>query len=1611
MSAHHTNKTKLAGRALWLMLVASMFALLVSGFPLGDYVTPVARADTNPDDPHYQNGDQWNLQRIDAPGAWDISRGNNDIIVAVIDSGTDYNHADFKNRDNSTNIFTDSEGHHGYDFVQEDWDPSPIDQGDPGMYVHGTVVAGIIGAATDNGTGMAGINWHVKIMPMRAMQKGDAALSCMVMDRLARAVRSAVDSGARVINMSLGVTAVLPTCTSLDDALAYASSHNVVVVAGTGNGISNTGPGVPFVMYPARNPNVIAVGATDDTDHRASFSDYGKEVAIVAPGTSLFSLYPGSKYPSTAGLSGTSFASPQVAGAAALVLSVNPSLTASQVRNILTASADKVGGYDYSNGGHNDEMGYGRLNLRKALELAAPLIAPVLQTPENDTIVGSLRPTFDWSTVPGIDKYIIAVSESSSFSPIDVLGQPTESSFTPSSDLKRNTRYYWRVHAVRGYQVSPFSEVWSFTTPGESIGTCNNAAYIRDVTYPDNTIVSPGQAIDKAWEVRNTGDCTWNTGYRLAFDGGDKLGAPDYVNIPQETRPGQSVIIHVPMTAPSSGTPRGYWKMADPSGSKFGDRMWVQVIVTPNECMAIVSMDYPTLMWGNQDFVPKIRIRLLTGTLQESRGDMLACYDAADPQNPGCKQHADWRFGAWEFVPVKGTVSSGQEYTFSFSDTFASNKMTSPNGDGTYNSPWRIWRKNPDGSWAFCGPQMDIRFTVDAGGPSVSLLQPANGAYINSNANIELIANANDSSGVTRVRFQYNDGSWHDISSDDNGADGWRATWNPSGVADRANLQLKATAEDRLGNQSDATNQVTLDRTPPSSAVTALTARQPNLSFPVAWSGSDNVSGVQAYRVQVRDGTAGAWTDWYVGTGTSGDFTGQLGRTYCFQSSAIDGAGNVESYPGGNGDTCTQVSSIGAQFSAQPSSGTAPLSVVFTDLSQGTGITSWTWDFGDGTPSAHGVGPHTHVYQRGTWVATLTISNGAESSTAQQTINVYERVVADFTATPTRGIVPLNVTFANRSTGDYSSLTWDFGDGSPVEHGTSATHAYPRIGTYTATLTASGNGGVDSKSTLITVTPPLGDAVGHVNLQGRPAPPNARWSMPLTVTTIRDHTETNTRTLQADAAGYFTMTLSPGTYDILVKHSHTLARKATLSILGGDVVPVEIPTLWEGDASNSNAVEQEDVGILSASYNRGKGGAGYDDRADFNVDEWVGIADLSLLSSNFGKSGDIVAQGASGTGDARHFYMPMIGSAGNSSSSAAQAAGVSSLSPDRGSQVPANISLESVSRVAPRAIFAMDIRADGGNQAVDAAEAHLSFDPALVEVVSITSDVSSMTPVFTAFDNVRGELAIASGNFSGKAVDGEFTLATVHFRAKAEGHVALTVQRTPAMGQTAIYSRGASLPLSPVSEDRMLSIEPATTSRGSSRVPGLARMLPASLQLAAASATTVTLEFVSEPSMIPVGGLALVSLYVNAGTQPVDAVDIYINFDPSKIRITNASGAPATEIYRDTGTMPLSPLLDQVNNDTGRIDFAAGVAGGQASGRFRVGYMYVYALSPGGITVMSLNYGTSRNSSAYLLGFPVPVALNDIAIPVEVPEPMTVVLLGSGLASLATYMRIRRRRA
>jgi subtilisin family serine protease len=282
-------------------------------------------------------GQQWALSSIHAFEAWDITTGS-DITIALLDTGVSRSHPDLKGK-----LLP------GYDFANDDGDSSD-DEG------HGTYTAGVAAANSDNSTGIAGICWKCKILPIKLLNRYGQGEDASI----ARGIRWAVDQGARVISMSLGG----PDDTQvIRDAVTYAHDRNVLLVAASGNGHADGNK----PNYPAAYPGVLAVSATGRNDSVTGFSTTGDYVGISAPGVGVWStLWTREQGDSYGAANGTSAACPHVAGAAALVLSLRPDLGVDQLAELLEASADDQGAP-----GRDADQGYGRLNVLRAVQMAA----------------------------------------------------------------------------------------------------------------------------------------------------------------------------------------------------------------------------------------------------------------------------------------------------------------------------------------------------------------------------------------------------------------------------------------------------------------------------------------------------------------------------------------------------------------------------------------------------------------------------------------------------------------------------------------------------------------------------------------------------------------------------------------------------------------------------------------------------------------------------------------------------------------------------------------------------------------------------------------------------------------------------------------------------------------------------------------------------------------------------------------------------------------------------------------------------------------------------------------------------------------------------------------
>ena len=307
-----------------------------------------------PNDPLYDNPNSWSLPRINAPDAWSISTGSSNVIIAILDTGVDATHPDL-----ASQIVP------GWNIYNNNADTSDV-------YGHGTAVAGTAAAASNNSAGVASVAWGCRIMPVRISDNsGYGSYS-----NIASGLTWAADHGARVANISYDVSG----SRTVSSAAKYFQGKGGVVAAAAGNQAS-------FNSL-SDDPYILTVGATDSSDNLFSWSNRGNNLDLVAPGN-VYTTVPGGNY----GVGGgTSFASPIIAGAAALVLSVNPNLTPGRVQDILKQSADDLGvtGWD-------PVYGSGRINLGRALSTAVTTCSSIDTTPPTVSITSPV----DGSSVTG----------------------------------------------------------------------------------------------------------------------------------------------------------------------------------------------------------------------------------------------------------------------------------------------------------------------------------------------------------------------------------------------------------------------------------------------------------------------------------------------------------------------------------------------------------------------------------------------------------------------------------------------------------------------------------------------------------------------------------------------------------------------------------------------------------------------------------------------------------------------------------------------------------------------------------------------------------------------------------------------------------------------------------------------------------------------------------------------------------------------------------------------------------------------------------------------------------------------------------------------------------
>lgn len=322
-----------------------------------------------PNDPQYPNTGMYGLGKISAPAAWDMTTGSSTVVVADIDTGMRYTHEDlaanaWTNSGETPNNGVDDDGngfiddYYGYDFRYND--PDPLDE-----HGHGTHTAGTIGAVGNNGVGITGVNWNVKLMTIKIYSAGAADSTSAMLINAYNYVRLMKNRGVniRVTNNSY---ADCPEACGYDqatkDALEALGDAGVLNVFAAGN---NGGRNIDMQpLYPASYnlPSILSVASSTSTDTRSSFSNIGAvSVDLAAPGSGIYSTTFGSNS-SYGGMSGTSMATPHVAGAAALLSSFNPNLSATSLKATLMNTVDVLANWNglVKTGG--------RLNVQRALQ-------------------------------------------------------------------------------------------------------------------------------------------------------------------------------------------------------------------------------------------------------------------------------------------------------------------------------------------------------------------------------------------------------------------------------------------------------------------------------------------------------------------------------------------------------------------------------------------------------------------------------------------------------------------------------------------------------------------------------------------------------------------------------------------------------------------------------------------------------------------------------------------------------------------------------------------------------------------------------------------------------------------------------------------------------------------------------------------------------------------------------------------------------------------------------------------------------------------------------------------------------------------------------------------
>ena len=431
--------------------------------PRVDHVEPVGIHKLNfiPNDPYVTT--QWGLSKINAFTGWNLTHGDPLVVLGIPDSGVDWDHPDLNDDiwineaewNGTAGVDDDANGYiddyRGWDWVTgvNGWpgeDDQTPDNNPMDFSGHGTHVAGIAAAETNNSRGVAGTGFDCRIMALRTGWLATDGIGYVRMDFCASGFYYAVNKGVKVINCSWGSTSLLSSATN------YAISHGVVMVTSAGN------DGNSSADYLGARSDVLAVAGTDASDHKASWSNYGSWVEVSAPGVTIRSTFFNNTYEY---LDGTSMAAPFVTGLAGLIYAIDPALSNSQVRALIIDNADNI---DALNPGYAGLLGSGRINVYNTLlQIGGIVDTPDPIFPIGNEYVSDPYPEFIWGSSGGAIQYHLMLDTSPLFNdPLINDSTITDTTFVSPDSLDSEGTWYWQIRAGNGVAWSDFSLVQYF---------------------------------------------------------------------------------------------------------------------------------------------------------------------------------------------------------------------------------------------------------------------------------------------------------------------------------------------------------------------------------------------------------------------------------------------------------------------------------------------------------------------------------------------------------------------------------------------------------------------------------------------------------------------------------------------------------------------------------------------------------------------------------------------------------------------------------------------------------------------------------------------------------------------------------------------------------------------------------------------------------------------------------------------------------------------------------------------------------------------------------------------------------------------------------------------